>query len=177
MSEWSTWDEKCVDFYSRKPVKCGAGVRIREREVRQPPAWGGNACGDVVDTKDCNAAEPLPKKCCHAGHVWSDQHFRFDCLTKETKKLDVKDTEGKPEFDCRCPENKPILIGHTCTAPIGSDQLCHVHTCKHTTCRFEHGQVRVLHHGHSAMHHSAHHCSYTQGRTGTCDCVCWKPLS
>ena len=163
-SGWSAWSTLCVEYYSRQPVDCGSGVNIRQREVQQAPVWGGAKCDKTIDTQACVAPQPT---CCHAGHVWSKTRYSYDCVNE------VQTSTEESTFACRCPADKPLAIGHTCMP----NRHCKAQTCKHTHCRFQHGKIRVQHRGHSAqtlIKDLNHHCSYTEGRTGSCDCVCWE---
>jgi hypothetical protein len=57
LSDWSDWGE------------CEGGVQTRTRTIVTAPAFGGNPCGPVIETRDCQ--EPLPPVDCLVSE-WSE---------------------------------------------------------------------------------------------------------
>ena len=162
----------CVDYWTRLPKKCGAAVKISQREVREQAQWGGAGCPTLIKTEACTAAE---KECCHGGSVWSKSHFFHDCSTETVAPTETVEAD----FDCRCPMERPVTIGTGDKRQCVETAKCHAHTCSQVQCQFlddgTHHKIKVMHNVDKHSVDLDHHCSYSMARSGGCHCMCWQP--
>jgi hypothetical protein len=79
LSEWSEWSE------------CEGGLQTRTRTIVTPPEFGGNPCGPVIETRDCQ--EPLPPVDCLVSE-WSEWGSCINGSQTRTRTILVSPANG-----------------------------------------------------------------------------------